>query len=994
VAQLLLVLILLESCHNNNIFFHPPQPAKEIKSSSGHLLFQKSEGAMLIKQEGLTDKLQNSTDELQFSKNQSSTNPIDIKHLVAQKLTSVGWEPVSFYEEGGRLQVKAIEHHGNLSRPHKLSICIAQDIDLDQISRLRPKEQNKLIHILVAKNGQPGNVVIYKKGLMGGGKGKEKKEDEGEEELEEELLDSPREGNAPYEPEEGKQILSDYRPSDWDHLHYAVQAYQDTGGEVLEDQGWDLISTSPVKVKNSYFGSAYCNKDNKHIIIAHRGTQDKRDWMSNFDLITRHLNEQQASAWNFSKRIIGEHGPIYSYSFTGHSLGGWLALTSLYKYKDEFINSKKEGYQDAFAVTFDDPGGKELLEALQPRVERNYDVDVNKLDITSYLSYPNIVNTALGHVGSVYALHPEMNLSWLQRKTLLFTLKTHDTQLFLKSFYQNSGLPIQCVRVIDWPQVQWGFSSPSSGKTKGVLGYLTLAFKSWAKGEIQRGEYLGFYKYDTSSVNNPEKLPVEEQFQLQHGIHYRVEEFDEQKLPLRNMPEVGRSFLLQLSDYNNRISVIQEVVGEPVDQELAKLLENYRINAYHKEVVIDKCTSNTTARAFRDEILKYLKRYPFLYQKKLYVSYTESLLKKLETGMIVGVLDKLEEQLNNTKKLIHDLSFKQGTARLYKFIKPTWEEVEALKNEIDGLSKQLRILEIANIKVQSIPLESGLRTQLVDMLQGEEQQLKIAKQSAEILLKYMEEKLPEADSELDSLITTLNNEGIKLPDLDKKVLLNRAYNLKAKIAALRRDRDLSAAYYDQATKLLPNDVITWSNYGGLLTDRGRSEKTAEFHIQAYRCYKKAYPPMRQIGPEQLPVVCSGMAYGFILLAQSIEQNQIDPKQAKLPNVEELRSRAQSLLKQAIDADATYVNARLFSAILLYDQKNYEAALQEINNVLSIDPIHPTGLMRKGRILAKLGESDEAINFLEEAREWLQSKAGNEDWVKEIDKIITEIKAIQ
>jgi tetratricopeptide (TPR) repeat protein len=231
--------------------------------------------------------------------------------------------------------------------------------------------------------------------------------------------------------------------------------------------------------------------------------------------------------------------------------------------------------------------------------------------------------------------------------------------------------------------------------------------------------------------------------------------------------------------------------------------------------------------------------------------------------------------------------------------------------------------------------------------------------------------------------------------LDKKVLLNRAYNLKAKIAALLGNRALSADYYEQATKLLPEDsedVITCSNYGGLLTDRGRAEKNANLYIEAYRCYEKVTDYLDQMNPEQLPVVCSGMAYGFILLAQSMEKAEIGTaEQAGLPDVEELRSRAQNLLNRAIQANSTYVNARLFSAILLYDQQNYAGALQQINNALTTQPTHGTGLMRKGLILDKLGKPDEAIKFLERARRKLQVKQQNESWIKEIDERIEEIK---
>jgi hypothetical protein len=37
------------------------------------------------------------------------------------------------------------------------------------------------------------------------------------------------------------QGLPAFRPSDWTHMHYAVEVYKDAGGRALEADGWKLI---------------------------------------------------------------------------------------------------------------------------------------------------------------------------------------------------------------------------------------------------------------------------------------------------------------------------------------------------------------------------------------------------------------------------------------------------------------------------------------------------------------------------------------------------------------------------------------------------------------------------------------------------------------------------------------------------------------------------------------------------------------------------------
>ena len=267
------------------------------------------------------------------------------------------------------------------------------------------------------------------------------------------------------------QRLPIARPDDKVHVHYSVAAYQTNDEESLKEillDGWELVKnnkiSNPYQVKKGYFGVAYVNEQQKHVIIAHRGTEvgmpvvgkGLRDLMVDLDTATRHMNVQEPAAWiDFAKNIIMDKGPNYTYSFAGHSLGGWLAQVCLLKYQDEFVKQKGSKYIDGFAVTLDEPGAKEVLEALQPVVATTHKIDVEKLDITNYVAHPNIVNTLLTHVGSVYAIFRDLNLTTWQ-KHVTFTLKTHGSEELLQEFDTATEKKKKCIQVLDWPKVVLG----------------------------------------------------------------------------------------------------------------------------------------------------------------------------------------------------------------------------------------------------------------------------------------------------------------------------------------------------------------------------------------------------------------------------------------------------------------------------------------------------------------------------------------------------------
>lgn len=471
--------------------------------------------------------------------------------------------------------------------------------------------------------------------------------------------------------------ISDYRPSDYIHIYYSVEVYKEDGGTPLPD--WEVLQIYPDKDKNGYFGVAYLNAQKKHIIIAHRGTEDLKDWKTNVDLITSHLSLQEASCMEFVGEIIKKYGNSYTYSFTGHSLGGWLAQVSLWKYHFEFVN-KNLGFQDGFAVTLDNPGSGELLEALQPRVEKDYRIDVQSLDITSYLSYPNLVNITMGHEGTVYALFPEIQgLSWLEEFPLMHTFKTHDKQVLLKEFSVQKGKPEKYRRVVDWPRIEWSRNiwdflyqlyrrivifirkginqSKNNYITNAKFFHLSKSVLSLKKEKIEKSEYEGFVRYTPGAeIDNYGKLTPEAQFQLKHGIHYNVEEIDEKILPLRNMPKRMKDFLIDLEKKGmmgdeDRVNFLNEKKKKsPIQWKptISKsLLNNYTINENRKEVI-----SNIDAYSFRNNLLQFLNCNPIvLIGEGLFgfkpVRYTWDIPKHfLEPSSAIDEIEKALQQKN------------------------------------------------------------------------------------------------------------------------------------------------------------------------------------------------------------------------------------------------------------------------------------------------------------------------------------------------------------
>jgi hypothetical protein len=89
--------------------------------------------------------------------------------------------------------------------------------------------------------------------------------------------------------------------------------------------------------------------------------------------------------------------------FTGQSVGGWLAQVTTFttKYLKREANLFLKSYNDSdcyhpHRVLFDSPGCKYMLSEMTDKLYVRMDgraIEIEQLDITSYLPAPNLINT-------------------------------------------------------------------------------------------------------------------------------------------------------------------------------------------------------------------------------------------------------------------------------------------------------------------------------------------------------------------------------------------------------------------------------------------------------------------------------------------------------------------------------------------------------------------------------------------------------------------------
>jgi|GEM_PF-4459388 len=148
---------------------------------------------------------------------------------------------------------------------------------------------------------------------------------------------------------------------------------------------WLLLSTSDFN-HHGYRGVAYVHSTQNLVVIAHGSTDANLlgHLLGDVFLSPEILKSgSQEEARKFSERVRAGI-PAYWVVETGHSLGGFHA-------------EMNAGHLGGYAMTFESPGTKEILEA--------EGLMVNPTHFVSFFSNPNVVNTAKRHVGELYRIY-------------------------------------------------------------------------------------------------------------------------------------------------------------------------------------------------------------------------------------------------------------------------------------------------------------------------------------------------------------------------------------------------------------------------------------------------------------------------------------------------------------------------------------------------------------------------------------------------------------
>ncbi|CAF0892284.1 unnamed protein product [Brachionus calyciflorus] len=240
---------------------------------------------------------------------------------------------------------------------------------------------------------------------------------------------------------------------------------------ILKD--WSIEEIYSDASLDSYGGALYINKRRRQVVLASKGTDEflgvlfEENSVVNTDIEAVFLGnfiKPVSHAFilaekNYNKWVIKEK---YNLSFTGHSLGGWFASMQCFHFQFE---KKVNNVQ---AVAFESPGVKMNVEDFSTNLELlNSNFAKKNLNIITYLSVPNFVNTCNSHCGKkcyVLTLNGRDSGTVINVKNPGFTdffiacgfltAEHHKLDKMLQYFDSRTGEfknPDNIREVIDWP---------------------------------------------------------------------------------------------------------------------------------------------------------------------------------------------------------------------------------------------------------------------------------------------------------------------------------------------------------------------------------------------------------------------------------------------------------------------------------------------------------------------------------------------------------------
>lgn len=286
-----------------------------------------------------------------------------------------------------------------------------------------------------------------------------------------------------------------------------------------------------------YRGTLYINETKKQLVLAHRGTDFKNISAVKTDILSiakNFIGGQETLLPDLLADAVNEaKSRGYTLSTTGHSLGGWLAQVTAFLAKDLYPNFHVK------CVAFDTPGAKPMLEQINARISP---IDLTTLDITNYLSSPNLVNCCNTHLECTV-----QRVVWkaFPKRPGVYSLNSHSSSNFINAFDPKTGEAKKSVLVRDWPVLSTKnlTNIVTPNKVKAVFYTFLLMYKCAKKESL--GEFSGFFNF-ANQMNDyhmeVQFLTGKNAFLLPNKYHYRTQPFNKTWTHIRHLSDPSYQF--------------------------------------------------------------------------------------------------------------------------------------------------------------------------------------------------------------------------------------------------------------------------------------------------------------------------------------------------------------------------------------------------------------------------------------------------------------------
>jgi len=432
--------------------------------------------------------------------------------------------------------------------------------------------------------------------------------------------------------------------------------------------GWKLLTTASNSSKtNGYFGAAYWHPEHQQVVIAHRGTDPTNVgalWTDFQGVLLNHYVQQMESASTFANKVVEllrevkrDKGISFQLFLTGHTVGGWLAqvttITTEYLKTESKIFLKSNNDQDCFhphTVAFDSPGCKDMLLKLRNAYFSSLDgrsIDLEHLDITSYLSAPNSINTCNTHVGTVCRIFPDFpEVGRLEKLTQSCEKAKHFMKKIVEIFdpetgqvYRDEQGHLKVKLVVEWPICS----------------------------DLKPGEeYKKFFEM-TKHLNNyhPDIKNVSFHLSSCNPIRYETKPYDERVNNLRIFSQEEKEFLQcylwlrQWTEFYKPKELFSVMEDKQAQEDAEKILQSFQIEN-------DKihCTDPSELKALIPYVKRLLQLFPEIKEigQRFWLCETNSCIQQINQSALDFNLDALSfrEFLEDNQQQVLQLQMVDG----------------------------------------------------------------------------------------------------------------------------------------------------------------------------------------------------------------------------------------------------------------------------------------------------------------------------------------------